>query len=663
MARPRIIALLLALITLTIYLPVTHYDFIDYDDEGYVYQNQMVQSGLTWAGIKWAFTANVAGNWHPLTMLSHMLDCQLFGLNAGMHHLVNVLFHTANAVLLLVWLWRMTGMLWPSAFVAALFAWHPLHVESVAWISERKDVLSTFFELLSLLAYTRYVKEKRCGSFWLALFLFALGLLAKPMIVTLPFLMLLLDFWSLQRISDFRFSTLWRLVLEKWPFFLLTVAFCIVTFLAQSQPNADAVASLDQISLPYRFANALISYGRYLLKIFLPVDLAVIYPLLENSVWMQVAAIASITTLVTVSWSVWRLRQQFPYLFVGWLWFLGTLLPVIGLVQVGSQAMADRYTYIPSVGIFIVIAFGIKHLISRFQIGFAVPAIVAGFILTSCLILTERQLSYWRDSETLFKHAIAVTKNNYTAHLNIAIAVAGEGRRDEALVEYHEALFIEPGLQLAHDDLAALLSEMGQSHEALIQLQEAVNLDPRDTLGHLNYGILEAKVGRLDEAINQFTQAAQLDPKNPKPIFEMGRALLQQGRDAEAISSFRKAQHLDPQNFEMLIYLARVLASDQNGEVRNGSIALAMAAEANDLTRDTQPMAFDAMAMAYAEIGQFSEAQKAGEYAIKLANAYNQKEYAAEMKQRLELYKKNQPYRQTFTKTPANVPPENLPKN
>jgi len=479
---------------------------------------------------------------------------------------------------------------------------------------------------------------------------------------------LLLDYWPLQRISDFHPSTLRHFILEKWPFLLLTIIFCVVTFLAQSQPNADAVASLDQISLPYRFANALISYGRYLLKIFWPTDLSIIYPLLENSVWMQVAAIASITTLVTVSWLVWRLRQQFPYLFVGWLWFLGTLLPVIGLVQVGSQAMADRYTYIPSVGIFIVIAFGIKHLISRFQIGFAAPAIATGLILTSCLILMECQLSYWHDSETLFKHAIAVTKNNYTAHLNIAIAVAGEGRRDEALVEYHEALFIEPELQLAHDDLAALLSEMGQSHEALIQLQEAVNLDPRDTLGRLNYGILEAKVGHLDEAINQFTQAAQLDPKNPKPVFQMGRILLLQGRDAEALSDFRQALSLNlkdfnQKDFEMLIYLARVLASDEDAKIRNGSIALAMAAEANDLTRETQPMAFDAMAMAYAEIGQFSEAQKAGEYAIKLATAYNQKEYAAEMKQRLELYKKNQPYRQTFAKTPANVPPENLPKN
>jgi Tfp pilus assembly protein PilF len=436
----------------------------------------------------------------------------------------------------------------------------------------------------------------------------------------------------------------------------------VVTFLAQSQPNADAVVSLGQISLPYRFANALISYDRYLLKIFWPTDLSIIYPLLENSVWMQVAVIASITTLVIVSWLVWRLRQQFPYLFVGWLWFLGTLLPVIGLVQVGIQAMADRYTYIPSVGIFIAIAFGIRNLISRFQIGFTSSAIAGGLILTSCLTLTERQLSYWRNSETLFKHAIAVTKNNYTAHLNVAIAIAGQRRRDEALVEYHEALFIEPELQLAHDDLAALLSEMGRPHEALIQLQQAVNLDPRDRLGRLNYGILEAKVGHLSEAINQFTQSAQLDPKNPKPFFEMGRALLQQGRDDEAISNFRKALRLDPNNFEMLIYLSRVLASDQKEKIRSGSIALAMAAEANDLTHETQPIAFDAMAMAYAEIGQFSEAQKAEEYAIKLATAYNQNAYTAEMKQRLELYKKNQPYRQTFTKTPANVSRENRPE-
>jgi Flp pilus assembly protein TadD len=665
--RPRVMGLLLALITLAVYLPAVHYDFIDYDDSGYVYENRVVQNGLTWSGVKWAFTADVAGNWHPLTMLSLMLDCELFGLNAGMQHLVNVLFHAANVFLLLTLLFRLTSALWPSAIIAALFAWHPLHVESVAWISERKDVLSTFFELLALLSYASYVKEKRRTSFWLMLTFFALGLLSKPMLVTLPFVLLLLDYWPLQRFPNFKFesATTLRLVLEKWPFFLLAMIFCAVTFLAQH--DSGAVMALDSYPFGLRLENALLSYGRYLAKTIWPVHLALIYPL-GYSDWLPVAATAMMAALLAVTWLVWRARIQFPYLLVGWFWFLGTLVPVIGLVQIGSQALADRYTYFPLIGIFIAVVFGIKDLMGRFQVGIALPIAAAGLVLAGCLILTERQLSYWRNSETLFRHVIAVTKNNPTAHLNLAMALADKGQQSDALGEYRAALAIQPELQLAHNNLAVLLNDMGRTHEALLQLQEAMNLAPHDAGTHLNLGMLLAKLDRLDEATNQFAQAAQLDPKNPKPVFQMGRVLLLQGHDAEALSDFRQALSLNQKDFnqkdfEMLVYLARVLASDEDAKIRNGSIALAMAAEANDLTRETQPMAFDAMAMAYAEIGQFSEAQKAGEYAIKLATAYNQKEYAAEMKQRLELYKKKQPYRQTFAKTPANVPPENLPKN
>jgi protein O-mannosyl-transferase len=657
MNRPRVIGLLLAFITLAIYSPVVNHDFVNYDDNGYVYQNRVVENGLTWAGIKSAFTTVVVGNWHPLTMLSHMLDCQLFGLNPGAQHLVNVLFHIANSLLLLFLLFRLTNSLWPSAMIAALFAWHPLHVESVAWISERKDVLSTFFELLALLTYVRYAKEHRRGSFWVSLLFFALALLSKPMPVTLPFVLLLLDYWPLQRfgVPDSKLK-LQNLILEKWPFFALTAVFCVVTFIAQSQPQADAVIGLGQISLPYRLATVPVSYSRYLLKIFWPAHLSIIYPLLENSFWLRVAAVASTALLLLVSWQAWQLRRQLPYLFVGWFWFLGTLVPVIGLVQVGDQSMADRYSYLPSAGVFIAVVFGIRDLISRLRINPAAPAAVAGLLLAILLALTERQLSYWQNSETLFKHAVALNQNNFTAHLNLGLALAGKGHNDAALAEYHKALFAAPNLEQAHNDLAALLSNLGRTHEALIQFQEAANLNPQDPIARLNLGMLLTKLHRLNEATNQLADAEKLSPKNPKIFFQMGRALLFQGHDAEAIAQFREALRLNPTDFEMLVYVARVLASDENAKIRNGQIALAMAAKANDLTHQTQPVALDTIAMACAELGQFSEAQKAEENAIKLATAYDQKDDAAEMQKRLELYKNKRPFRQTFVQTYSETP-------
>ncbi|MGH7953147.1 MAG: tetratricopeptide repeat protein, partial [Limisphaerales bacterium] len=474
MVRPRFFGLLLALITLLAFLPVARDGFVNYDDQDYVTENSVVQNGLTLAGIKWAFTTFHASNWHPLTWLSLMLDDQLFGLNAGAFHFVNALFHAANTVLLFLLLLRLTtprseikngisprqNSLWPCAFVAALFAWHPLHIESVAWISERKDVLSAFFALLTLLSYARYAQSRskienqksKAGSanstrdYFLALIFFALSLMSKPMFVTLPFVMLLLDFWPLRRISNsgFQISNVLRLIAEKIPFFLLTAISCVVTYFAQSHPGENAVASLQLVPLHYRILNTLISYARYLLKLFWPAHLAVIYPLLENLRWMIEMAIVAAIILAAISWIFWRTRRRFPYLLVGWLWFLGTLVPVIGLVQVGGAALADRYTYFPAIGIFIAVAFGARDLAIRFQFPkFILPA-AAILISGACLIVTEDQLRYWRDSETLFRHALAVTKNNDIAHLDLGAALELEGKKNEALVEYHAAEKIAP---------------------------------------------------------------------------------------------------------------------------------------------------------------------------------------------------------------------------
>ncbi len=429
MTRPRFVCLILALVTLLAFLPVRHNGFIAFDDASYITENRIVQAGLTWAGVKWAFTTRESSNWHPLTWLSHMLDCELFGMNAGAHHLVNVLFHAANAVLLLLLLYRMTGALWPSAFVAALFAWHPLHVESVAWAAERKDVLSTFFELLALLYYARAVTTgnwqltgkkitrpepvlsrvtmQSSHFLRLAFILFACALMAKPMPVTLPFVFLLLDYWPLGRFPnyEFRVSSFARLILEKWPFLVLAGASCAVTYLAQRD---YAVQSLERYPLGLRVENISVSYGRYLLKAIWPVDLAIFYPLLKQLSWGDVGLATGI--LVIISWLVWRARRRWPYLLVGWLWYLGTLVPVIGLVQVGHQAMADRYTYVPLIGIFVIIAYGMADLAKRLRLDNVAVAVVGTMMLGGCLARTENQLRLWHDDETLFTHAIGSDK-------------------------------------------------------------------------------------------------------------------------------------------------------------------------------------------------------------------------------------------------------------
>ncbi|HTV63922.1 MAG TPA: tetratricopeptide repeat protein, partial [Verrucomicrobiae bacterium] len=516
MSRPRLIALLLALGTLLVYLPVTRHQFVNYDDGGYVTENPTVKAGLTWHGIKWAFTTWVVGNWHPVTMLSHMLDCQLFGLNSGLQHYENALFHAANTVLLFWLLLRLTqrrpekdlsptsSALWPAAFVAALFAWHPLHVESVAWIAERKDVLSTFFELLALMCYACCVTSDRQSSilhspsYWFALVFFLLGLMSKPMLVTMPFVMVLLDFWPLGRFNRlgacgpsphpdplpshqygsgeetaggpeqvhgslsvssgnstgkiFQAKTLLRLIVEKWPFFLLTVIFCGITF--WSQHGTGAVNTAKDFPLIPRIENALISYGRYLLKMIWPVNLAVIYPLFKLHGAMTVLAVAMAIALLAVSWLAWKEQARFPYLLTGWFWYLGTLVPVIGLVHVGGASMADRYSYFPLVGIFIIIAFGARDLINRLHIGATVPAAAAMLVLAACVGLTERQLTYWQNSITLFEHAIAITRDNDIAHSNLGLALEKAGEPGKALAQFKEALRISPDSAAMHNNIA-----------------------------------------------------------------------------------------------------------------------------------------------------------------------------------------------------------------
>jgi Tfp pilus assembly protein PilF len=668
--------LLLVLGTLAVYLPAAHHGFTLFDDNDYVTENPMVENGLTWAGVKWAFTTWHASNWHPLTWISHMADCQMAGLNPSVPHCENVVFHAANAVLLFALLLRLTGLradasarqageVWPAAFIAALFAWHPLHVESVAWIAERKDVLSTFFALLTLLAYTKAVTGGKCEvtgkkasrAFIMspvtrhlpllpALLFFALGLMAKPMLVTLPFVMLLLDYWPLKRFNG---SAIQRLLLEKIPFFALTAASCAITFLCQH--HGGSVASLKSVPLDYRLENVPLAYAGYLLKMVWPANLAVFYPLHEKL--SPLAVTTAVAVLMIVSAAVWRGRKRSPYWLVGWLWFLGTLVPVIGLVQVGGAALADRYTYFPSIGIFLAAALGLCDGAERFRISNRIVGTVAVLGLAACLALTHRQLNFWQDDIALFRHAIAVTKNNGTAHLNLGFALEKAGLKTEALAEYRASLKLEPDRAETHNNLANLLGDTGHPDEALAEYQEALRIDPNHVASHNNYGTALVELGRFDEAMKQYAAAARLDPADWHPPYLAGKALLKQGRDPEALSYFRQALQLDPNNPRVLTFLAQVLASDEYPRVRDGNAALAMAAKANDLTGGFQPAMLDAMAMAYAEIGQFTNAQQTAADALKLATTYDMTNDVTVIRQRLQLYQNNQPFRQSFLFTNA----------
>jgi tetratricopeptide (TPR) repeat protein len=580
-----------------------------------------------------------------------MADCELFRLNPSGHHLTSILLHAANAALLFALLWRLTGALWPGAFVAALFAWHPLHVESVAWISERKDVLSTFFAFLALLSYTRFVEETKVQSpkskvfYTFALVSFALGLMSKPMLVTLPFVMLLLDYWPLRRfeISDFRPQVFYRLVMEKIPFFLLSAGSCAVTFLAQK--NA-AVASLEKVPLTLRFENALTACAGYLWKTVWPADLAVFYPLPQHIALPDVAAAALV--LVLISAAVWQARKRSPCLLVGWLWFLGALVPVIGLVQVGDQAMADRYTYFPLIGIFIAVAFLADDCARRFGFLKMPFAIAAVFILAACLFLTERQLRFWRDSESLFTHALAAADDNALARLNLGAALEEKNESARALAELQKALQLDPRRHEIYNNIGRLLAGEGRPQEALPYCRDAVRLDPQSALSHTGLGIVLRELGRFDEAAEEFSESERLDANYAPPHFEMGLALLEQGRDAEALTEFREALRLEPDNFQRLIYISRVLASDENPQARNGTEALALAARAVKINADAD--ALDTLAMAYAEVGRFDEAIQTGAQALALAGAAGSQNEAVDMKRRLEFYRKSEPWRESFEK-------------
>jgi tetratricopeptide (TPR) repeat protein len=585
----------LALITLAVYAQVVRYEFIDLDDGEYVFENWHVANGLNLDDVVWAFTTAHSANWHPLTWLSHMVDSQLFGLKAGYHHLDSVLFHVVNTLLLFLLLQRLTGSVWRSAFVAGLFALHPLHVESVAWVAERKDVLSTLFLFLTMWAYADFARTRRLKYYLLALLFFALGLMSKPMLVTLPFVLLLLDYWPLHRFQpgsrasaekvkrsrqalfNWFMQAALPLVREKIPFFVLSAASAIVTFLVQKAGGAVQVA--DALTFDTRIANAIHSYAAYLVKTVWPAGLIVYYRYILPG-YPSAEILLAALVLIAITVLTLRLSSRFPYLAFGWMWYLGTLVPVIGLVQVGAQALADRYTYIPLIGVFVAVAWGIPGALARWRGMRRNLAAAGALLLLVCAVTSWRQVRYWRDTVTLFSHALEIDKNSYLAHELMGTGLAQRGNNQEAVAHYTAALQLQPSNTHIMSNLGAVLDLLGKRDEAREILLRAWKIKPDDPIAlrdmgrvcfeqgrfaeaadfygralrgmpdnvafWCSFGNALGKLGRNQEAIDAYSSALRMEPAYPEALFGRGAALAGLGRASESIRDFKEALRINP---------------------------------------------------------------------------------------------------------------------
>ncbi|MBU2538798.1 MAG: tetratricopeptide repeat protein [Proteobacteria bacterium] len=556
--RDLLICLFLIFSTLAVYWQVKDYDFVYFDDDKYVSENINVQNGLTVDGVIWAFTTNQSSNWHPITWLSHMLDIELFGPDPGRHHLINLFFHILNALLLFIVFKKMTGLSWQSGVVAALFALHPLHVESVAWIAERKDVLSTFFGMLALWSYVRYTIRPTIHRYLLVFLFMALGLMSKPMLVTLPFVLLLLDYWPLGRFaiaasplpeSSGQRHLFLRLVREKLPFFLLVAISSIITYLVQQQ--SGALRPLDAVPVGVRVANALVSYVKYIGKMFWPADLAVLYPYPSMFNPWKVAGAFFFLTAISV-FAVWIVKRR-PYVAVGWFWYMGTLVPVIGLVQVGIQAMADRYAYVPLIGIFIIIVWSASELVSTFTRVKIVLTTMTATVLLLLMAATLKQVRHWQNTMTLFEHTLAVTNNNWLPHFNLGFALDRQGQTEAAVAHYQETLRIKPDYEQALNNLGLALDKLGRYDQAIRHYSAALQINPNFEKALNNLGLALDKLGRTDEAITHYREALRIKPNYENALNNLGLALEKLGRTDEAITHYRKALRIKP-NYERAHY-------------------------------------------------------------------------------------------------------------
>ncbi len=575
--------------------------FTNYDDPKYVTDNPHVQRGLTLESLTWAGTATHASNWHPLTWISHMLDWSLFGDDPWGHHLTSVLLHLLNTLLLFVVLDRMTDAPGRSGFAALLFGIHPLHVESVAWIAERKDVLSTAFWLLAILAYIGWVQRPTPRRYGMVLVALGLGLCAKPMLVTLPLTLLLLDFWPLRR---FRTESFGELIREKLPMLPVVTLSGVVTFLVQQR--GGATGSLDAVPAVFRIANGIVAYAVYLRKTFWPFDLAVFYPHpgTDLPLW-QIGFSAAVLGLL--SYAAFRLRERFPYVLAGWLWYLITLVPVIGIVQVGVQSLADRYTYVPLIGIFCIAAWGVPDLLERTsgdrkrsrQIATSVAALVA----MALVVLTWAQTLTWRNSETLFAHALNV-KESAVAHNNLGLALADSDRGTDAIGHFERAVQLDSDHASSRNNLGLELAKQGRHAEALDHYGQAIELAPGDSRAYSNLGLTLAALGRADEAVDRYRQAIALDPEYAKAHTNLAITLADHGKLEQAVESYRRALQIDPRQTEAHNNLGLALMRLGQAEQAVGHFVEAIR------LRPDYGRAHANLAAAFYTTGKFAEARK-----------------------------------------------------
>ena len=596
------ICVILAGLTWLVFGQTLWHDFINYDDPRYVYENTTITSGLSISGIAWAFTHIHSLNWHPLTTISHMLDCQLYGLNAGWHHFTNIVLHTLSAMLLVLALQQMTHAVWRSAFVAAVFAIHPLRVESVAWIAERKDVLSGVFFMLTLLAYVYYVRLPDVRRYLIVASVFACGLMSKPMLVTLPFVLLLLDYWPLDRIK----GQLWKRLAEKIPLLALSAVSSITTFLVQK----GAVGRTEELPVLERINNAVVSYVLYVWQMLWPVNLAVFYPHPENRLLLW-EIFSSLLLLLCITAVAIALRQKRPYLIMGWLWYLGMLVPVIGLVQVGWQGRADRYTYLPQIGLYISITWAVADLTSLWRRQRTILSAAAILVIGALSLCAWVQTSYWRDSETLFRHALSVTTNNDVAENNLGIVFLGKGKLDEAISFLQSAADLRPDNSPAHENLAKALLQKGRAADALVHYRKLL----------------------------------ELQPDNIEVHNIVGTVLAQQGRVREGAEEWQKVLMIEPDNGNAMSNLAWVFATSPDQSLRDGGRAVQLAEQAVRLSGDRIPILFRTLAAAYAENGRFSEAIQTAQQGIELANSQGNVGLANDLQGNIALYQERQPLR------------------
>lgn len=669
----------LVVATFLVFSPALRFDFVDYDDNIYVTENAAVQGGLTWSAVKWAFVGQHAGNWFPVTWLSHMFDCSFFGLNPAGHHADSIVIHSFSTAFVFLLLLSLGISFWRAVVAAAIFGWHPLRVESVIWVAERKDVLSVFFALLSLLAYVSFARAREEGrpkqlrKYSLALGCFALSLLSKATLVTFPVILLLIDYWPLRRFSipsgnSLATKDLKRLVFEKLPFFFLSLIIAALTIWAQGK--VGAVVPLKKASVIFRIENSLLSVLRYLAKILWPSSLALPYPV-PSSV-SPFVALACGGGIIAFTVLAWRYRAKFSSLIIGWCWFGVTLLPVIGIIQVGDASLADRFTYVPMIGLLLAIMALPTSELGNKLVKFVCPA-----VLIACVVVTEHQLPVWQNNFTLFSHSAAVTEGNYIAHYNVANMLVDAGKTNEALVEFRESIRIDPTVYQLHNNYGKTLGGLGRTTEAIAELQWAITLNSNYALAYANLGAVLTAVGKNQEAEEALQRAVHLTPADAEIHINLANLFFRERRTSDAIREYQLAITNDPTNAVPHLWLARLLIADQpnaaiehfhkaialqskwpmpyadlawllatypDEKVRNGPEAVRLSEKACALTKFQDPKCLSALDVAYAEAGRFEDAISAAVRGLQLAQGMGKSTLASSIQQRIDLYRSGKPF-------------------